>query len=183
MKNYLRASICATLLVSSMASVSSYADEQGYVGLQYGNMRSAATNGSSSDHVDLDHAGISLGFKLAPMIGIEAQYTDTLKDESVFSGDLSTRTLAAYAKVQTPGPVYATGRLGVAQVDYDWQGAFSKTSERTSDLAYGAGVGFKLGESASIEVNYTRLPDLENIGGFNTDIKNELVTAGVNLNF
>lgn len=183
MKKSILVSMSALVMVTMLAPTVSSADEQGYIGLQYGNMRSGAVNSSSDEHVDLDHAGISLGFKLAPMVGMEAQYTDTLKDEPVFFGELSTRTLAAYAKVQTPGPIYALGRLGVAQVDYDWQGTFVKTSERVSDLSYGAGVGFKLGDSASIEANYTRLPDLENLGGSNTTIKNELLTVGVNLNF
>lgn len=183
MKKSILVSMSALAIMSMLVPAVSSADEQGYVGLQYGNMRSGAVNGSSDEHVDIDHAGISLGLKLAPMIGFEAQYTDTLKDESLSYGTLSTRTLGAYAKVQTPGPVYATGRLGVAQVDYDWRGTFTKTSERVSDLAYGGGIGFKMGDSASIEANYTRLPDLENVDAFNTTIKNELLTVGVNLNF
>ncbi len=183
MKKSLLTTAYAVFALSSLVSVSSYADEQGYIGLQYGNMRTAAANGTASDHVDLDHLGLSVGFKLDPLLGIEAQYTRALQDESVYSGDLMTKTLGGYVKVQTPGPVYATGRFGYAEVNYDWQNAFTKTSEQVSDFSYGAGVGFKLSDAATIEVNYTRLPDLKQVGAMTTDIKNELLTAGVNLSF
>lgn len=170
--------------ITAMVAGGSYAQETGYLGLQYGSFRTSDASQNNGDHESMDHIGVSIGANLLPTIGLEAQYTTNLSDKKVGSGStLSSQTVGAYAKIQTPTPVYVNGRIGVARVDYDLDTPFSSTTESTSGVSYGVGVGIKLADTASIEAGYTRLPDLEEKGFANPTIKNELVTVGVNLHF
>lgn len=172
------------ILTTAMMAGGSYAQEAGYLGLQYGSFRTSDASQNNGDHEDMDHIGVSLGASLLPTIGLEAQYTTSLSDKKIGAGStLSSQTLGAYAKIQTPTPVYVNGRIGVARVDYDLDTPFSSRTESTNGVSYGVGLGVKLADTASIEGNYTRLPDLDDPGFSNRKIKNELVTVGVNLHF
>ena len=172
------------MAMAMMITSVSYAQDAGYIGVQYGQFRTSDASQNNGDHEDMDHIGVSIGANLLPTISLEAQYTTNVNDKQLGAGStLSSQVIGAYAKIQTPTPVYVNGRIGVARVDYELDTPLFNDTESTDGLSYGVGVGIKLADTASIEANYTRLPDLEDQSFNNTDIKNELLTVGVNFHF
>ncbi|PTQ89866.1 outer membrane protein [Agitococcus lubricus] len=160
----------------------SVAEERPYLGIQYGQLQTEDIQMPNQQTLKLNHLGLVVGANILPAIGLEAQYSTSLEDYDLGLGStLATETLAAYAKLQTPTPVYVNSRIGVARVNYEQTGLFTQSKTHTSGIAYGLGAGLKLVDTASIEIGYTRLPDTE-VQGQATH-KNELVTMGINFHF
>jgi len=171
-------------IMAVMVTSGSYAQDAGYIGVQYGSFRTSDASQNNGDHENMDHIGISIGANLLPTIGLEAQYSTNLNDKKVGVGTtLSSQVTGAYAKIQTPTPIYVNGRIGVARVDYELDTPFFSRAESTNGVSYGLGVGVKLADTASIEANYTRLPDLDDKSFSQRTIKNELLTVGINFHF
>jgi len=171
-------------MMTIMVASGSYAQDAGYVGLQYGSFRTSDASQNNGDHESMDHIGVSVGANLLPTIGLEAQYSTNVSDKKLAAGTtLSSQTVGAYAKIQTPTPIYVNGRIGVARVDYDLDTPLFSRTESTNGVSYGLGVGIKLADTASIEANYTRLPDLDDKSFSQQTIKNELLTVGINFHF
>lgn len=163
----------------ALGSTPVFADNfTGYWGLNYGTV--------TTNHTDLGNLGVKAGVNVSPVAALEAEYTSTLNDENLNNGNkLSVDTSAVYAKIQSQGDFYVNGRIGVARVDFDQTTPLGyDRKSHVSGAAYGVGIGGKLAPNVNLELNYTRLPDLDASPTLSSDDrKNEQVTVGVNLQF
>lgn len=171
--------LAAITVLAATTSTTVFADNfTGYWGINYGTV--------SSHNTDLGNLGIKAGVNVSPVAALEAEYTSSLNDEHVSNGNkLSADTSAVYAKIQSQGDFYINGRIGVARVDFDQTTPLGyDRKNHVSGAAYGVGIGGKLAPNVNLELNYTRLPDLDASPTLSSDDrKNEQVTVGVSLQY
>jgi len=106
-----------------------------------------AVDGTSSDATQ---AGFVYTADIMGMFGFEADaHVSATKGEVVPGAEYGITQLGAYGVFMTPGPIYVKAKAGYAYTDVDFPGA-----DASSDVAYGAGVGFEL-FGVACEVEYT----------------------------
>lgn len=104
---------------------------------------------------NLTNGSLQLGYHFSDGWATEFQYTDSLSDgEFTVNGgyyshtmNLSIQTAALYGVYRSPGKVYFKGRAGLL---HEKVGGANDTG-----LSLGAGVGFKIADSAAIELEAT----------------------------
>ncbi|UTA46503.1 porin family protein [Simiduia sp. 21SJ11W-1] len=143
-------SLFALLLTFSL-NVLAQAEREGvYGGIGLGVM---SINYGNADNPT--NASLQLGYHFNDHWAAELQYTDSLSDGKVTvqsgyyssSVDVSIQTMAAYAVYRSPGQVYFKGRAGVLQEKV--------LGASDSGLSVGLGLGFKIADSAAIELDAT----------------------------
>lgn len=164
--------IAACVLAAATLPAAATAGE-GFLGVQYGTF--------SSEDADMGNLGISGGMKINDNVAVEAMYTTTIQEEDLGGGDsLSVSGFGVFLKAQSPGDVYVNGRIGVSKIDYDIDltGSFGfKMAEDANGLTFGLGVGAKIADNASVELQYTKFPDLD-LGG--VTFANDMIAVGLN---
>lgn len=84
-------------------------------------------------------AGIVYTADIWGMFGFEMDATTSVAKGEVAPLEYGVTQFGAYGVFMTPGPVYVKAKAGYAYTDLDFP-----TAGSSSDLAYGAGVGFEL---------------------------------------
>lgn len=92
-------------------------------------------------------------------VALELEAGKTISDAKVDFGpapgdqtDAEVTTIGAYISVRTAGPVYAIGRIGVANTDVSFEDKANFTDGDDTGVSAGAGVGFSLGVRTEIEL-------------------------------
>jgi len=146
--------------------------EGGYVGLQYGNFQ--------SEDADMGNLGITGGYKLGKHTAIEGQYTLSTNEQSLgYGANLGADTLAVYATYKSDGKVYVKGKAGIAKVKYTMDSDWFSASGRETGFSYGVGAGVNLSDRTRIELEYTKLPELERFAGVDMNASGSYTSIGV----
>lgn len=140
----------AIALLSISAAAGSFAADKsgGFIGLKSGNM-----------DVDLSAAdvdtplGFVIGYQGQSGGGLELEYNKAdvnfIVNGRVITADFS--TLAFYGTYRSEGDVFFKGKLGLLREEIE--NGFGSTTD--SGLSAGVGLGFRLGDAASLELEYT----------------------------
>jgi len=165
MKNYLKMTILASMLVSPMAVA-----ETSYGGLSYGRV--------NIDDVYTGNIGIVLGGIADNGFGFEFFYSLTVVDyefssnETIAGGSYEsaeTDTVALFAVYQTPGDVYFKAKAGYGYVNLTLDAEEGgKDSDTTDGISYGVAGGMAIGDGA-IELTYFWFPEFEDFDGASID--------------
>lgn len=168
MKTLTRLNLIAITIVFFLASAA-VAEASLYIGLKAGVM---ASDISALD--DATNGGLLVGYSFGPF-ALEAEYTGPISEGDIqgfSSGEWDVDTLALYAVVRTPGPIYFKGKLGV--LNEDAKVSLSSISGPGSDTgaSIGAGLGVSIPLIGNIEAEYTIIEE-----DFN------FISIGFNYNF
>lgn len=123
----------------------------------------------NDDFDDANNSGILLGYEFSRPVGfngtaaIEFEGTRSFDDGDIGpsstvaapGGRWDVDTYGLYFAYRTPGTVYFKGRLGGIQSDVTSKFAGSRISEDDASLSGSAGLGVKLGEWGTIELEWT----------------------------
>jgi len=156
MKTLVRFSVAVSVffLLTSVA----LANSSWYAGLKVGQM--------SSDLSGLDdgtNGGVLIGYQFGDQsygnFALEAEYTTAISEGDAtvlgFTGDWDVDTLAIYAVYRSPGKVYFKGKVGFLDEDVSINVAGVSASGSESGGSYGAGLGWRIVDSSSVELEYT----------------------------
>ena len=172
MKKYIQFGIwvlTACFVVNVQASDSSW-----YIGAKGGQMSPDQSNISSAIN-----AGILIGYHLPNnnfgSFAVEAEYTttsssadyETINVGETIRGDVEFETTALYGVYRSMGDFYFKGKLGVfnnkiyaeEQTIVGLSVTSTTWSRSESGFSWGLGAGWKLGNSSSLELEYTKLDD------------------------
>jgi len=146
-----------------------------YVGVQYGTL--------TSEDSDMGNAGLMVGGKINDYLSLEGLYTFTVSEEDLGDGDsLSASSIGLFAAFKSEGDFYGKAKIGFSKVDFDMEIFGVTLSDDASGLAYGFGGGVKLGKGA-LEIEYTKLPELDTFVGIPIDASNEFISIGYVVSF
>jgi hypothetical protein len=141
-----------------------------YGGVQYGIL--------TSEDADMGNIGLTAGGVISDYLSIEGTYTFTISEEDLGGGvDLSSSSIGVFAVFKSQGDFYGKGRVGFSKVDFDMEILGFTFTDDASGLAFGAGIGVKVGAGA-IEIEYTKLPDLDTFQGIPVDASNDFLSVG-----
>ena len=176
--------LLVVLLLLGYFSSSAHATEHGeekYVGVFYGQ--------ASTEDVDNGNLGLVVGGFLESGPGVEFFYSNTVdKDDFEDStGRIFKYETQAWGLLGTyrfGGDLYAMLKAGYTFVDVKANqiGGSSNTFDEDG-LSYGLGVGYRVGENGSVELNYLVLPEIEEIEGILVEADTELLSLGYNWHF
>lgn len=157
-------------LVASLATPIMCSAEGGYASIQYGTL--------TSEDSDMGNIGLMAATKVSDNISLEGIYTFTVNEDDLGGGvTLSTDSIGIYAAGKSEGDLYVKGKIGFSKVDFNMEFSGITISDDASGLSYGIGAGFNIG-SGAIEVEYTKLPDLDTFQGIPMDASNEYLSVG-----
>ncbi len=128
----------------------------------------AKVDNGAADFDDATNAGVLLGYEFNRPIGfdgsasLEVEWTTTTSDGDIgpqsdfgvpgrWEGDI----VALFFAYRTPGTVYFKAKLGGQYSDLDYKIGPGSSNVDDFSFAFGAGLGFKIGEVGKIEVEYT----------------------------
>lgn len=144
------------LLVAAPSYAQSYSPW--YLGLKVGQM-----DADVSGFDEATNAGIYGGYTLHDdsngRFAIEGEYTRSIADGDLPGGEWDIETLAAYGAFRTAGPVFLKIKAGYLREDVSVSSGNFSVSGKDSGLSFGAGGGFRLGEKAAFELEYTVIED------------------------
>jgi hypothetical protein len=171
LKNKLVTGITFLIFVSS-----AFCNAEGmYGGVKYGTL--------TSDESIMKNAGLVIGRKITDYFSVEGEYTRTVKAADVrHDSSLSINSLGLYGVVQSQDNIYVKAKAGYSKLDFDFDVIKTRYSDSDSGLAYGGGLGVKIGKGA-VEIEYTRLPNLNKFLGRPFDIKNDYLSVGYVISF
>lgn len=87
---------------------------------------------------------------------VEGELTLSLVDGDLAGGgEWDITTLGAFAVYRTPQEIYFKGKAGLVRGDIDVTVGGASVSGSDTELAAGIGLGFKLGKTGNLEVEYT----------------------------
>ncbi|MBB3048968.1 opacity protein-like surface antigen [Litorivivens lipolytica] len=157
----------AIALLALSATAGSFAADKtgGFVGIKTGNMD------IDSSIFDADAPlGIVFGYQGQSGAGVEVEYNradvDFVINGRAYTADF--KTLALYGTYRSEGDAYFKGKLGILREDLE----NDFVSMDDSGLSGGIGLGFRLGEAASLELEYTVIEEDVNY-----------YSAGLNIHF
>jgi opacity protein-like surface antigen len=137
-----------------------------YLGVKYG-VLTIEPDTSGADNIETDNLGFMFGGHINDYMSLEFDYTQTVSaGQEDFLGSVTkvkTDTTGLFLVARTVGTVYFKGRVGYSWIDQSVSGS---GSDRIYGLAYGAGVGFELGDTFAIEGEYTMYPKTEEFDRF-----------------
>jgi len=169
-KKYLGIVLTAALSLPSLGLA-----EGMYGGLQYGTL--------TSEDADMGNLGISIGSSINDFFSIEGSYTFTVNEEDLGNNvTLSADSIGLFAVVKSEGDFYGKAKVGLAKVDFEMESGGNSLSDDANGLALGLAVGVKAGQGA-VEVEYTKLPDLDDFSGVPVDASNDYLSVGFVFNF
>lgn len=110
---------------------------------------------------DLTAYGVYGGYNFTPNVGIEAEYL-TSSDEDIDGTALeyNVESYGAYGTYRYAFPdtaVYVKGKLGIAKVQAEVEGAGFKEKESDSGVAGGVGLGYNFTPNVAVEAEYAFL--------------------------
>ena len=131
-------------------------------------VKGSSVKNGRSEFDNANNSGVLLGYQFARPVGfdgsaaIEFEGTTSHDDGDIRStsafgapGRWDVDTYGLFFAYRTPGTVYFKGRLGGIQSDVTSKFAGSSISEDDTSLAGSAGLGVKLGEWGTIELEWT----------------------------
>lgn len=144
-----------------------------------------------ADDVNLDKPtayGVYAGYSLDHHFGAEAEYITSSnadwKAEDGDKGEYSANTMGLYGTYHYHFPnelhnLYAKGKLGFAKVEID-----DKEGDSIDDtgIAGGISLGYNLSKDAAIELEYAKLPKIEE-SDEDFKIDSDLITLGAHFRF
>ena len=137
-----------------------------YLGVKYG-VLTIEPDASGADNVETDNLGFMFGGHINDNIALEFDYTQTVSSaKENFLGSttkVKTDTTGFFLVAKTTGSVYFKGRVGYSWID---QNVSNGGSDRIYGLAYSAGAGLELGDTFSIEAEYTLYPKTDEFDRF-----------------
>ena len=145
--------ICVCFITNVQAAESPW-----YIGVKAGQMMLDA-----DDAGDATNAGLVAGYRLSEgdfgTFAIEGEFTTAIsKGDITILGvpcDWDVVTVAMYGVYRSAGDVYFKGKIGVLNEDATISVAGNSVSESDSGTSFGIGGGFRVGQSGSLEVEYT----------------------------
>lgn len=169
-KRLRRVTLLALIAVSSVASSLGYANDNR--GPFFGNTASgkwiiggkiATVDLNQAESVDIDAAGIVLGYQFARSIGraggtstVEFEYISGDDDINSFGGaNIDVDVANLFFTYRSAGTLYYKVKGGLSAADVEISGAFGETSEASeTGLAGGIGLGYRVGDLGVIELEY-----------------------------
>ena len=131
-------------------------------------VKGGSVKNGNADFDNASNAGVLLGYQFARPVGFNGSAAIEFEGTSSHDdGDIrSTSTFGApgrwdvdmyglFFAYRTPGTVYFKGRLGGVQSDVTSKFVGSTLTQDETSLAGGAGLGVKLGEWGTIELEWT----------------------------
>ena len=179
-------------------SSGAYADERGepdeqgernHVGVFYGKANSNVDIGLGDDDIENGNLGIVFGGHSESGLGFELFYSNTVDQEESDSVDGKVRYDAQIwgllGNYRVGNEFYGLVQVGYAFIDLRAKvSGFASEKVKEEGLSYGIGFGIEVGKHGAVELKYLVLPDIyERIGGFDTEIDNDLTTLGYNWYF
>ncbi len=149
-------------LILSVAAPAAFAG--GYVGAGVGQAYTEVKDIDLSE--DTTGWKIFGGYNFLKWFGVEASYVDfgSVEDSST---SIEAKTLDAFAVAKIPFPVVEPFvKLGYAHVDSTATTGLTSASDKSWDLAWGAGVGFNILKKLHLRVEYEQFdvsPDYEGV--------------------
>ena len=123
----------------------------------------------ASEFDNATNAGIVLGYDFVrsnATFSVEGELTTTLSDGDLSmpgagkaEWDITTMAIYGVTKLQLSNSAYLKGKLGVLNEDVSVNTAFGSFSEDDTGMSFGFGLGFKIREMVSLEVEYTIIED------------------------
>lgn len=159
---------------------------QPYIGAKIGQFN--VDNNADTDIDDATAYGVYAGYSFNNNFGAEVEYL-TSKDtdfteEDGEKGEYSLNTTGLYATYHHHFPnqyrnLYAKGKLGVAKtkVELNDSHSFDETG-----IAGGVALGYNLSSTAAIELEYTKLPSIDETDD-NAETDSDLWTIGAHYRF
>jgi hypothetical protein len=124
--------------------------------------------GAKGGFVDVDGRGYDGAFNVGVVGGYtflenrngsfaaEGELTLSLVDGDIAGGgEWDITTLGVFAVYRTPQDVYFKGKAGIMRSDVDTTVGNASVRGSDTELAVGVGLGFKLGRTAHLEIEYT----------------------------
>ena len=137
-----------------------------YLGVKYG-VLTIEPDAAGADDIETDNLGFMFGGHFNDYLSLEFDYTETVSSgKDNFLGTVTrvkTDTTGIFLVARTTGTAYVKGRVGYSWIDQDVSDA---GTDRIYGLAYGAGVGFELGDTFAIEGEYTIYPKTDEFDRF-----------------
>lgn len=129
-------------------------------------MAAGITFGAKSGPMQLDtdgvedpiNAGVAVGYEFGIVlgdIGLEGEFTTTVKEGELGIQRLKLDTAGAYVTYRSPGFIYLKGRAGYVGWDADFN---QNGTDDDTGASYGAGLGFNL-KIVKFELEYTKIDD------------------------
>jgi hypothetical protein len=112
------------------------------------------------------------GFLFADNFGVEVQYLTSLMPDKVFGTvkvnndpksemESKVNALGVFGVLQLGSELYGRVKLGVGKAEASFDTDFASASYSTTGLSFGLAVGQQLGSYGSVELTYTRYPDID----------------------
>ena len=149
--------VIAFIMVSTIAAGVSHADR----GDQYVMAKIGLMSLDVNDADNLTTIGLIYGYGLTEAITVEGEYNTTVSggeyNIGTDKGDFSVWTLAAYGvyRYRFTDAVYLKAKLGVLHEDVERDGLLDSDTASDTGGAGGLGLGFVVGESLTVEAEYT----------------------------
>ena len=150
------------LVAGSLVTVGAQAavnTAQPYVGVKVGQYD---LDGADDEAVSY---GAFAGAQLTPFIGVEGEYLTTSKEDYNATSEYDAEVYGLYATATYPvpnSPVYAKGRIGVAETKIDADNSVNGFSGKNKDSGFagGLGLGYNVTPNAAVEVAYEWYPSV-----------------------
>jgi len=117
-----------------------------FYGIKGGFMKPDGSNTDSAGNI-----GGVIGQSFARYFSWEAELNLTIFDGEIGTRDWDINTLGGYAVFRTEGDINFKGKAGLVYWD--------STFDDDIDLSLGIGVGFKMGQSGMLDVEFTQIND------------------------
>ena len=124
-----------------------------------------------SEFEEPKQAGVFVGYPINPNAAIEIEYTTSIEEASLkgltdFDYEVEIESIAIYAAFRSQGELYFKGRFGYIKNKYtttisnlEILGETINTSDSDTEdgLSFGFGLGYFIGQSSSLDFEYTQL--------------------------
>ena len=138
---------------SLLANSAHAARDSLYFGVKAGKMSISEPSFSSPTNAGLN---IGYAFSSQPNLAVEFEYTVTYIDGEFGRQHWDISTSAFYGVYRSSGDIYFKGKLGYLHEAINAMGYFNALDDE-SGISYGIGVGTHVGESSSIELEFTSI--------------------------
>ncbi len=161
-KHYLLSTILAFSLAFSFIIYAN--DSPFYYGVKAGVMSLDNTGAGAGVSIDdATNVAFVIGYKLSKIgngnLAIEGEISTTVAGGDVniigFTGDWDIDTLAVYAVYRSSGNIYFKGKAGILYEDVGFSIVGISDSGSDEGFSAGIGMGWKMGKSNALEVEYT----------------------------